>query len=45
MKEERRLILILSLIGLITAAGWDDMSNNPLETLPRVDLERFMGDW
>ena len=40
-----RLLPVLLLAGLLAAAGCDDMSNIPLETVPSVDLERFMGDW
>ncbi len=45
MKKGSRLALILLVIGMMTAGGCDDMANKPMETVPHVDLDRFMGDW
>lgn len=37
--------LFLSLVGAAFTAGCTGSSLPPLETVPRVDIDRFMGDW
>lgn len=39
----RRGLCLLAFVGLL--AGCQTASLPPLDTVPRVDLERFMGDW
>ena len=41
MRVRKPLVLILFLIGCSTSkVSWD-----PLQTVPYVDINRFMGDW
>ncbi len=41
----RWLALLLLVISLGTSGGCDDMPEEPMAAVSRVDLERFMGDW
>lgn len=37
--------LVLALAGCLTSAGIGPNADAPLETVPQVDVERFMGPW
>ena len=45
MRVRKSLILVLILILLLVGCGTSKVSWEPLQTVPYVDIDRFMGDW
>jgi len=41
----RRAAALVAALAIVLITGCDDARGEPMETVPYVDLKRFMGDW